>query len=156
MMKIKEKLCEQSGGAAAEFAILLIFLVMLLFGIIEFSLILYNQAVITNASREGARWGIVFTEPLPRFTDDEIKVKVLDYCKKYLITAEPVSSLGPEPEISRTDLPPIGVDNSGDLLTVTVKYHYDFFVLPRLPIPSGMTGWQPGIDLSDRTIMRLE
>ena len=33
---------------------------MLLFGIIEFGIILYDKAMITNASREGARAGIVF------------------------------------------------------------------------------------------------
>ena len=151
MMKIKEKLCEQSGGAAAEFAILLIFLVMLLFGIIEFSLILYNQAVITNASREGARAGIIWTGPNPRVTRLEIQAIVDAYCAQYLITESP----DPTDLDIDVDPDPSTID-SGDLLTVTVKYHYDFFVLPRLPIPSGMTGWQPGIDLSARTIMRLE
>jgi Flp pilus assembly protein TadG len=146
MMRIKEKLYEQSGGAAAEFAILLIFLVMLLFGIIEFSLILYNQAVITNASREGARAGIVFTNG-PRVTATDIEAVVNAYCAQYLITAPPMGT----PNITVTP----GTD-PGDPLTVRVQYHYDFFVLPRLPIPYGMTGWQPGIDLSARTIMRLE
>jgi Flp pilus assembly protein TadG len=145
MMKIKEKLCEQSGGAATEFAILLVFLVMLLFGIIEFSLILYNQAVITNASREGARAGIVWTGPNPRVSIPDIEAVVNAYCAQYLITAPPMGT----PNITVTP----GTD-PGDPLTITVNYHYDFFVLPKLPI--GMVGWQPGIDLSARTIMRLE
>jgi Flp pilus assembly protein TadG len=37
---------------------------MLLFGIIEFGIILYDKAMITNASREGARAGIVYSEPI--------------------------------------------------------------------------------------------
>jgi hypothetical protein len=48
----------QKGAAAVEFAVVLPLLVLLLFGSIEFGLLLYNQEVITNASREGARAGI--------------------------------------------------------------------------------------------------
>jgi len=36
-------------------------LLIILFGIINFGVILYNQAVITNASREGARWAAIHT-----------------------------------------------------------------------------------------------
>ena len=49
----------QRGASAIEFAIVFPLLVLLLFGIIEFSLILYDKVMITNASREGARAGIV-------------------------------------------------------------------------------------------------
>jgi Flp pilus assembly protein TadG len=45
------KIREQRGGSALEFAIVLSLLVLILFGIIEFGLVLYNQQVITNASR---------------------------------------------------------------------------------------------------------
>lgn len=129
-----------------EFALLLVLLLMLLFGIVEFSLILYNQAVITNASREGARAGIVWTgDDATRIPEQDIRDVVEAYCAQYLITASPMGT----PNIIVT--PGVGI---GDPLTVQVKYHYDFFVLPSLP--SGMTGWQPGIDLSARTIMRLE
>ena len=143
-MKVKEKIKEQYGGSAVEFAILLVFLCVLLFGIVEFSLVLYNQAVITNASREGARAGIVYTSG-PRVSTTDIQAVVNAYCAQYLITAPPMGT----PNVTVTP----GVD-PGDDLTVRVQYHYNFFVLPRLP--AGMTGWLPGIDLSARTIMRLE
>jgi Flp pilus assembly protein TadG len=42
-----------------EFAIIATLLFVLVFGFIDFSILLYDQAVITNASREGARAGIV-------------------------------------------------------------------------------------------------
>ncbi len=48
------------GASAVEFALIAPLLFLLLFGIIEFGLLLYNQAVITNASREGARKGVVY------------------------------------------------------------------------------------------------
>ena len=48
------------GVAAVEFAIVLPLLLLIVFGIIEFGFLLYDQAVITNASREGARKGVVY------------------------------------------------------------------------------------------------
>jgi len=47
------------GVAAVELAICLPILILLVCGSIEFGLLFYNQQVITNASREGARAGIV-------------------------------------------------------------------------------------------------
>jgi Flp pilus assembly protein TadG len=48
---------------AVEFALIAPMLVVLIGGIIEFGILLFNQAVITNASREAARAGIVATNP---------------------------------------------------------------------------------------------
>ena len=54
------KFASQKGAAMVEFALILIPLLMLItFGIIEFGMFMYNQQVLTNASREGARAGIV-------------------------------------------------------------------------------------------------
>ena len=50
----------KKGAAMVELAIILPILLLVLFAIIEFGLIMYNKAMITNASREGARTGIVF------------------------------------------------------------------------------------------------
>jgi Flp pilus assembly protein TadG len=60
MRKLNER-----GAAAAEFALLLPVLLTLLFGIIEFGMIMYGREVVTNASREGARAGIVLVTPKP-------------------------------------------------------------------------------------------
>lgn len=45
----------QDGVAATEFAVLLPLLVVLVFGIIEFGLVLNTQLSLTGAAREGAR-----------------------------------------------------------------------------------------------------
>jgi Flp pilus assembly protein TadG len=58
LMKTKRIIKDQKGGALVEFVIVLPLLVLLAFGIIEFGTLLYDQSVITNASREGARAGI--------------------------------------------------------------------------------------------------
>ena len=52
----------QQGTSLVEFAFVAPFFLLLLFGIIEFSVILFDKATITNASREGARVGILFRD----------------------------------------------------------------------------------------------
>ena len=74
----------QKGAAILEFAIVLPFLLVLVFGMIEFGLIAYNKQVITNASREGARWAIGQPSPSkdppePRRSTDSVKAVVTDY-----------------------------------------------------------------------------
>lgn len=49
----------ESGVAAVEMAIILPVLFLILFGIINFGTVFYNYIVITNAAREGARWGSI-------------------------------------------------------------------------------------------------
>lgn len=51
----------ESGVAAVEFALILPVLMMIVYGIINYGILLYDQAVITNAAREGARWGSINT-----------------------------------------------------------------------------------------------
>lgn len=132
----------QKGAAAVEFAIVLPVLVMLLFGIIEFSILLYDKAVITNASREGARAGICFNGlSASEITGDN---GVVDkYCADNLITFGSLTDITTEAS---------GVGGaSGTPCTVTVKYNYGFLVLPNFI--SELTG---GINLTAQTVMRNE
>jgi len=55
----------ERGALAAEFALLLPVLLTILFGAMEFGMIMYSREVISNASREGARAGIVQASPKP-------------------------------------------------------------------------------------------
>ena len=48
-----------SGVAAVEFALILLPLLLIIFGIINFGILLTNQSIITNAAREGARWASI-------------------------------------------------------------------------------------------------
>ncbi len=74
----------QSGAAAVEFALLLPFLLLLLTGMVEASLMLYDQAIITNASREGARAGIVLRQP--KLSTAEIEAVALNYSINALVS----------------------------------------------------------------------
>jgi len=149
---MQNKKFAQKGAALVEFAILLPLLITLIFGIIEFSICFYNKAMLTNASREGARAGIVFDEP--RTSDADIKTVVKTYCSNYLITfgASAVTPLDDDD----IDITPSGPRDSstyppGTPLQVTVNYHYDFLVLPNFI--STLVG---GLDLSAVTVMRME
>ena len=139
-MKLKIIAFDQKGATAVEFAIILPVLVMLLFGIIEFGIILYDKAMITNASREGARAGIVYSYPniIP---DIYIRKVVKDYCGSHLITFG-------EDSIDDDDIP---ITRVGDDLTVTVTYQYGFLVLPNF-----VTGIVGNMNLSAQTTMRME
>lgn len=53
------KIKKQQGVAIIEFALIALLVFALSFGIITFGVALYNYAVITNASREGARAAVV-------------------------------------------------------------------------------------------------
>jgi len=135
----------QRGATAVEFAIVLPLLVLLLIGIIEFSVILYDKAMITNASREGARAGIV--SQLPRVDDSTIKGIVNKYCGLYLISfgsgAPPLTTI-----IEPTDRTGL---TFGSELSVTVTYTYSFLALPKF-----VTGIVGPIDLTAKSVMRME
>lgn len=105
----------QQGAAAVEFALILPILLLVLLGTVELSLALYNKAILTNASREGARAGIVLSSP--KMSDAQISAVVLNYTNGALI------SLG------ATKTPTVTVVQSGpasfpNALRVTVSYTY--------------------------------
>src|SRR5689334_13284106 len=78
------RLERQRGAAVVEFALLLPLLLAITFGIVEFAIALYDKAVITNASREAARAGIVYAVPQP--TNAQISTVATNYCQNYLIS----------------------------------------------------------------------
>ena len=56
----------QKGTSIVEFAIILPLLIILIFGMVEYSVLFYDKAVITNASREGARSTVLTRASLTR------------------------------------------------------------------------------------------
>ena len=52
---MKDKLWNNRGAALVEFAIVALLLITLVFGIVEYSLIMKDQMALDNATREGAR-----------------------------------------------------------------------------------------------------
>jgi Flp pilus assembly protein TadG len=104
----------QRGSAALEFAMVLPIFLLLVFAIFEFGLILYDKAVITNASREAARAGVVVRTT--KLTATQIEKIATDYCSNYLISFKAVNP----PTTVAT-----GAGGSfGTPLDVTVTYTY--------------------------------
>jgi Flp pilus assembly protein TadG len=151
------QILDERGAAAVEFAIILPLLVVLVFGIIEFSFLLYDKAMITNASREGARAGIVFRWDIPSdsynpLDQAEIEAVVNQYLGSRLIT---FSSDAATTTVTDADTTGNGFFGSGDYREVRVEYRYTFLVFPDvLFLLGGSSG--AFLDLEANTRMRME
>jgi Flp pilus assembly protein TadG len=108
---------DQKGAALIEFAIVLPLLLLLVFGIIEFGVLLYNKQVITNASREGARAAI---NTSPKLSPTEVEAVVRSYCEQKLIWFGTLNPMSITPPIADRVFP--------DEVTITVTWNYDFLV----------------------------
>jgi Flp pilus assembly protein TadG len=122
--------------------------VLLVVGIIEFGLLCYNKQVITNASREGARAGIVQrvdNNGNPLLSNAEVEAFidgiVQGYCNQRLIT---FGSNNPPTVASTGENGAFQQD-----LTVNVRYNYGFMV------PS-LFGLGSTITISAQTVMSME
>ena len=162
----------QDGATVVEFALIAPLLFLLIFGIIEFGLLLFNKHIINNSSREGARAGIVAREN--RFVaGDAVNVisTVNDWIANNLVTFGGTDQ--PEIDVGETDssgtligyydtnyataLPLIEVDNRKtdyrDPLGVRVSYEYHFLFLSNDFL--SFIGIGP-IDLVSQANMRME
>ena len=140
----------QGGASAVEFALVLPILLLLVFAILELGLLLYNKAVITNASREAARFGVVMRTP--KHTSDEIEQKALDYCSNFLVSLSPLNNPDPTFINPSVIIPIPGAGGSfGQPLTVTVNYTFSGLGLGTLLSP--LTG---PITLTATTVMTNE
>ena len=151
------RLKADKGQAIIEFAFVLPMVLIILLGIIEVGILFYDQAMITNASREGARVGITFRangSTYNPYSEAEIRTAVLSYLNTKLITfggsgnvtvtAPLPTGQSPEYAYYPYTLGAIGTR------TVTVTYQHTFLVLPRF------LGLGNTINLAAQTIMRLE
>lgn len=151
---MRQKLSSQHGAAMVEFALVLILFLTLIFGLIEFGLLMFNKQVITNAAREGARFGIVMTDPI--VVGDErdqtlINTVVTNYAQTHLIN---LGSGGGAFTASASALTPGGycdTSSSGTPLIVSATYDYAFLVIGNF-IP----GLPPTITLSSTAVMNCE
>ncbi len=129
----------ERGAVAAEFALLLPVILLILFGTIEFGMIMYSREVITNASREGARAGIVQVSPKP--TAGAITTIATTY----------LTGTGIKPaDVTITVTGAGGVNPA--TLTVQATYRYPWLI-PYIPTVLGLPRPLP---LTGQTIMRHE
>lgn len=146
------KIKSDRGQTIVEFAFILVPLLVLTLGIMEFGIILYDKAVLTDACREGTRAGVMFRTDATEFeyapyTEAQIKTAIDNYVQNRLVTfGEPFNA---ERDISVVwdTYPP----THGSQLDVQVNFAYTFLALPNL----GEMGSGP-LNLSARSVMRME
>lgn len=128
-----KSLKNQKGQSLVEFAIILPLLLIVVLGILQFALMLNSYLTVENASREGARGGIVGS------SDAEIE--------QLIIATSP--NLDPE-NLTVNIIPNEANRESGNTLTVNVSYKY------QLNVPIIGTLFNNEVVLNGQTSMRLE
>lgn len=129
----------ERGAVAAEFALLLPVFLLILFGIIEFGMMMYGREIVTNAAREGARAGIV--QGPPKRTSGEITTIANNYLQGTGINQADVT------------FTPTGAGLANpSTLTVTAQYTYNFLI-PYIP---AVTGISNPLIITTQVVMRHE
>ena len=135
----------EKGLAIVEMAVASAVLVLIVFASLEGGLMLYDQGIVSAASREAARAGIVLRTP--RLTDVQIQTVAQGYAGSLIGFAG--SSL-------TTAVTHPGSDAIGTKLTVTVTYNYSGLVLYALVNRFKSTPMAGTIPIVGTTTMYME
>ena len=111
------------GSVSLEFALVTPFLLMVLFGIVDVSMVLCDKAVITNAAGEAARQGVVLR--VPSYTQTQIQNVALAYTNHGLVT----SGTATPPTVTVTPTGGCAAAGSSNPLQVNISYTYNGVVL---------------------------
>jgi hypothetical protein len=121
-------------------------------GIMEFGIVLYNKAILTDACREGARAGVVFRANSATFsynplTEAEIRNVINNYVQGRLLTFGTPFDAQTDVAVAWDPNPPV----HGGEVDVRVNFTYTFLALPKLGDMGSGT-----LNLSARSVMRME
>lgn len=139
MRLFKKLIKDKRGQAMVELALVLPILIILVFGITEFGRIFHSYLLITNASREGARFGIV--DPLDTTS---IKGRVENVAASLGLSDSQISI-----SYTRPDSTPTSTPKSGDSINVQVGCDVKL-------ITPGVMKMLPDPHLTSTTTMRIE
>lgn len=142
LAKLARLASDERGVAALEFVLVFPFLMTVLFGIVDTSLLLCDKAVITNASREAARAGVVVR--VPQMAASDVANVALAYTQNSLVTGGTATT----PTVSVTQA---SGTSPGSPLSVTVTYTYEGLVLG-----SAMSALTGPVTVSATTVMNYE
>ncbi|MDO9536168.1 MAG: TadE/TadG family type IV pilus assembly protein, partial [Bacillota bacterium] len=106
----------EKGQALVEFALVVMMLFLILFGIVEFGRIFSASLTITHAAREGARVGIVSSNS----TREEEIISAIQNRASVLNLNDDNHTIA--------ILPDPGTASRGDQLTITITYDVDLIV----------------------------
>lgn len=129
MNKLKNQF-NQKGSETVELALVMPIFIFFFFGVAEFGFMIYDKAIITNASREAARTGIAVAAP-QRPTIDQITKIATDYCNNsHLIN---FSNTLITPSITITPNPQTPTNTTfSEPLTVLIDYQYNHLILGKI------------------------
>jgi TadE-like protein len=145
---------DKPGQSLVEFALILPLICLLLFGIIEFSIILGVYVGLTNSAREAARSGSIYQEPTA--VTSASGVTTMDTNRRLSITSTITDTLSPmiNPLVLTTTVvftPSTPLDRNlyraGDQLNVHLRYTHKLFF--------GLFGRQ-SLTLQATSTMRIE
>lgn len=121
MIKYQRK--KHLGAALLEFVLILPLTILMFTGIVEITVLHYNKYILLNACREGARYGINYTNStypseaqISSYTSNLLSNKLLSMTTSY---ASPVITVSSS---TRTPAP-------GSTLTVSATYLYSDYIL---------------------------
>lgn len=142
-MKIKN----QYGSGLIEFLVVFPVLILVTFGVVEFSVLFYDQAIVYNASRNGARYGVVIrsSSSPPYATPAQVVSYTQTYCTGKLLTFSTTAASATITATQSTNPP-----TRGSLLTVTVSYPYSYLLVNKL------VGFNQQNTLTATTVMTYE
>ena len=141
---IRSSIRNESGAVSIEFALIFPLFLVLLFGAYELGIFLHDKQVITNATREAARFGIIMQVPRP--TQTQIEQQVVNWTATLVGANLSCVPGGACPDVQVTN----AAGNSGTALTVTVTTQFQF------PLLSNFSNFLPQIPIAAQTIMVLE
>jgi hypothetical protein len=74
----------QKGASAIEFSLILPLLLLVVDGMMEFSMLMYDKVMITHSAREAVRAGVVSSTP--KLSTNQISAVATNYCQNYLLS----------------------------------------------------------------------
>jgi len=146
------KFRSNQGQMMVEFAFILVPLLVLTLGIMEFGILLYDKAVLTDACRVGARAGVMFNADATEFeyapmTEAQIRTVIDNHVQKRLVTFGEPFDANTDVVVAWDTSPP----THGSQIDVRVNFPYTFLALPNFgEMGSGL------LNLSARSVMRME
>lgn len=132
---------KQEGQALVEFALVLVILLILIMGIIDFGMAFHGLVTVNTAAREGARQGVVLEN-----ADGEVTTETVESAAHRVASTLPGS---PE-SVTVSVNGGAGLPGSGDELIVRVSYDYSLLT----PLPNFVNIRNPMTLVGEITMMR--
>jgi hypothetical protein len=137
------------GAVLIEFAIVIGLFFLLVFGMVDFGLAINTRTQITNAGREGARFGTVNLDP--GAVEDRVREAGSNLDQDVLVVTVACQKPDDSPCTGASPDGDLRNGQSGDSVVVTTDYQYSLIT----PLP-GFIDSDNKIDLQSITEMRIE